>query len=211
LAACVLFISHRAPAQPVIVSTVPTNLVTGVCPTAPVWFTFSEPMDPAAAISEEVQGTTPRNLQAGLATPYPLSTNRFPIVSASWADYVNKCSMTLDPGQSSTWAYSLGLQLCANPPLAVFILIGPYPPLETWTGCSSASMPGAEAGAMFDAAIECQGTQNGGGGLFTFPLPDGEAEIINEAISGSNESGPCADPLNQATATVQILIEHTPQ
>ena len=45
-------------AQPTIVSTVPPLLATGISPSAPVVFTFSEPMDPTATTATFFDGTT---------------------------------------------------------------------------------------------------------------------------------------------------------
>jgi hypothetical protein len=161
-------------------------------------------------VNEEAKGTVEK-LIAGTNPPFSAVTNRIPIVSGSWADITDQCSYRLDPGQYSTWNISLGLQGCGKPPEVYFILVGPYPPIETWTGCQGASLPSPWLGVVYDTAFICNTGQNGGGGLYDFPMPDGNAQLVNESVTGDSSAGRCADPLQEASGTIHILIEHTPQ
>jgi hypothetical protein len=91
------------------------------------------------------------------------------------------------------------------------ILTGPDLPIETWTGCKSASLPSPWLGVVYDSAFLCLAGQNGGGGLYVFPMPDGNPELVNESVTGNSSAGPCADSMQEGSGTIQILIEHTPQ
>jgi len=105
----------------------------------------------------------------------------------------------------------LGLQACGKPPEAFLILVGPNPPMETWTGCHSASLPSPWLGVVYGTAFVCHSGQNGAGGLYDFPVQDGNAELVNQTVAGDSSLGRCSDPLQKASGTIQILIEHTPQ
>ena len=163
-----------------------------------------------AQVAEEAKGTVGK-LVAGMNPPYTIVTNHIPIVSGSWAKPLSECSYSLDAGQSSTWSIALGLQPCGKPPEAFLLLTGPNPPIETWTGCQSAAVPSPWLGVVYGTAFICVSGQNGAGGLYDFPIQDGNAELVNQTVSGDSSLGRCADPFQKASGTIQILIEHNPQ
>jgi hypothetical protein len=47
--------------------------------------------------------------------------------------------------------------------------------------------------------------------LFIFPLANGQAEAVNQTLEGDSSTGNCADPLQQATGTIEFHLLHTPQ
>jgi hypothetical protein len=161
-------------------------------------------------VTEEANGTV--NLQAGITPPFPVVSTNLSILSGSWAYYLGDCSYGLDPGQSSAWNMAVGLLACGSTPQAYVFLNGPYPPEETWTGCKEVSMPVSWLGGVYGTAFVCaSGGANGSGGLFRFPLLDGQADLINQSVQGDSQSGQCADPLQDAKGTIQIHLVHTPK
>jgi hypothetical protein len=162
-------------------------------------------------VNETAQGDV-ANLLAGLTPPFTVVTNAIKLVSGSWASYMDDCSYVLDSGQSSTWHIALGLQTCGQAPKVILVLNGPWLTFETWTGCDEVSTPDPWLGVIWGTAFVClPAGVNGSGGLFQFPLQDGQAEVVNETVQGDSSAGLCADPLQQATGTLQIQIQHTPQ
>ena len=107
---------------------------------------------------------------------------------------------------------AVGLLACGSTPQVYVILNGPSLPEETWTGCHEVSMPSPWLGVVYGTAIVCaSGGANGSGGLFRFPLLDGQADLINQTVQGDSQSGQCADPLQDAQGTIQIHLVHTPK
>ena len=64
---------------------------------------------------------------------------------------------------------------------------------------------------VYGTAFVCQTGQNGAGGLYDFQVEDGNAELVNQTVPGDSSLGRCADPLQKASGTIQILIQHNPQ
>jgi hypothetical protein len=161
-------------------------------------------------VTEEATGTV--NLQAGITPPFPVLSTNLSFQSGSWADYQSDCSYALDPGQSNAWNLAVGLLACGSTPQVYVILNGPYLFEETWTGCHEVSMPSPWLGVLYGTAFVCaSGGANGSGGLFHFPLQDGQADLINQTVQGDSQSGQCADPLQDAQGTIQIHLVHTPK
>jgi hypothetical protein len=160
-------------------------------------------------VTEEVTGTV--NLQAGITAPFPVLSTNLSIVSGSWAYYLDDCSYALDPGQSNAWNLAVGLLACGSTP-QVYVFLPNSPSEETWTGCHEVSMPSPWLGVVYGTAFVCaSGGANGSGGLFRFPLLDGQADLINQSVQGDSQSGPCSDPFQQATGTIQFHLVHTPK
>jgi hypothetical protein len=155
-------------------------------------------------VTEEAKGSA--TVQASTTLPIPMNTNYISVVSGSWADFLDECSYNLDPGQSSEWHIMMELQPCGKPPQVVFIFGGPYPPFETWTGCDQISLPSPWLGLIWDPAFACQR-----GGVFYFPLTDGESEIVNKTVPGDSSTGLCPDQFQRVTGTLQIQLEHKPE
>ena len=66
-------------------------------------------------------------------------------------------------------------------------------------------MPVSWLGVVYGTAFVCGPSgANGSGGLFQFPLQDGQADLINQTVQGDSQSGQCADPLQDAKGTIQI-------
>lgn len=161
-------------------------------------------------VTEEANGTV--TLQAGITPPFPVLSTNLSIVSGSWACPLDDCSYGLDPGQSIAWNLTVGLLACGSSPQVYVILNGPTPPFETWTGCDEVSMPSPWLGIVYGTAFVCgPGGANGSGGLFYFPLQDGQTDLIDQSIQGDSQSGQCAGLLQDAKGTIQIHLVHTPK
>jgi len=162
-------------------------------------------------VTEEAQGDV-TNLAAALTPPAQFVTNKLNCVSGAWADLMDECSYTLDPRQSVGFYLGLVLEACQPVPQAIIGMPAPFPPPETWTGCNEVSYPSPWLGIIYGQAFVCQPAgANGAGGLFIFPLANGQAEAVNQTLEGDSSTGNCADPLQQATGTIEFHLLHTPQ
>ncbi len=162
-------------------------------------------------VTEEAQGDV-TDLAAALTPPAQYVTNKLNCVSGTWAELMSDCSYTLDSGQISTFYLGLVLETCQPAPQAFIGMTGPDLPIETWTGCNEVSLPTPWIGVIYGTAFVCQTTgANGSGGLFTFPLANGQAEAVNQTVEGDSSTGNCADPLQHATGTIQFHLLHTPK
>jgi hypothetical protein len=161
--------------------------------------------------NEEAQGSM-TSLVAALTPPTHYVTNKLNVVSGTWTDLMDDCSYTVDPQQSASFYLGLVLETCQPAPQAVIGMTGPFPPLETWTGCQQVSVPVSWLGIVYGQAFVCQPAgANGAGGLFTFPLANGQADAVNQTVEGDSSASSCSDSLQQATGTIQFLLQHTPQ
>jgi hypothetical protein len=52
---------------------------------------------------------------------------------------------------------------------------------------------------------------NGSGGVFFFPVQDGQADLVNQSVTGHSQTGNCADPLQDASGVIQFHLVHTPK
>ena len=161
-------------------------------------------------ITEEAKGTA--SLPATLSPPFTVVATNLSLVSGSWVNYINECSYALDPGQFSAWRLAVGLLPCSSTPQVLLIVAGPYLPEETWTGCDDLSLPYPWLGLAYDPAFLCAPSgANGVGGIFRFPLLDGQADLVNQTVSGDSQGGPCSDPFQHATGTIQFHLVNPPK